>query len=157
MEIRRFKIGDEIALFRVFFSAIHGIASRDYNRDQIQAWAPADLDPKLWESHMRNIRPFVVVADGEIIGYADVQSNGYIDHFFVSGNHPRQGIGSLLMKRIHEEARLLGFDELTSNVSKTAEPFFVLHGFHVMERGLPVRNGVTLPNALMRKKLLPET
>jgi putative acetyltransferase len=156
MKIRRFKIGDELALFSVFLSAIHVIASRDYTRAQLEAWAPADLDPKLWESHVRNIRPFVVEANGEIIGYADMQANGYIDHFFVSGNHARQGIGGLLMKTIHEEAKLLGVNELTSNVSKTAESFFESHGFQVVERRFPVRRGVTLQNALMMKKLNPE-
>lgn len=151
IEIRRFRIGDEIGLFDVFYSAIHDIASRDYTPDQIEAWAPADIDPKLWANHLRDLRPFVAEIDGEIVGYADIQPNGYIDHFFVSGSHPRRGIGSLLMNRIHEEARFLGIDELTSDVSKTAEPFFVLNGFHVVERGFPVLRGVILQNAKMRK------
>ncbi|MDN0122024.1 GNAT family N-acetyltransferase [Yersinia aleksiciae] len=29
---------------------------------------------------------------------------GYIDHFFVSKAYARQGVGTLLMNRIHEEA-----------------------------------------------------
>lgn len=102
---------------------------------------------------MRALRPFVVEIEGEIAGYADVQSSGYIDHFFVSGNYPKRGVGTLLMNRINEEAKLLGIVELTSNVSKTAEEFFLRHGFHVVERGFPVRRGVTLQNALMRKYL----
>ncbi|MNP56830.1 hypothetical protein D3C76_1515900 [compost metagenome] len=57
------------------------------------------------------------------------------------------------MNRIHEEARLLGIDELTSDVSKTAEAFFELHGFHVVRRGFPIRLGVTLQNAFMQKNL----
>jgi len=153
MIIRRFRIGDEIALFRVFYSAIHDIASHDYTRDQVDAWAPADLDQTLWAEHLRNLRPFVAEVDGKIVGYADIQPNGYIDHFFVSGTHPRQGIGTLLMNRIHEEARLLGIDELTSDVSTTAETFFELHGFHVVRRGFPIRRGVTLQNAFMQKNL----
>ncbi|MHC2148671.1 GNAT family N-acetyltransferase [Pseudomonas sp. 210_17 TE3656] len=157
MDIRRFRIGDEIALFDVFYSAIHEIASRDYTREQIEAWAPADLDQTLWAEHLRNLRPFVAEVDGKIVGYADIQPNGYIDHFFVSGTHPRQGIGTLLMNRIHKEARLLGIYELTSDVSKTAEPFFELHGFHVVRRGFPIRRGVTLQNALMRKNLNCDT
>src|SRR3546814_6868699 len=48
----------------------------------------------------------------------------------------------------------LGLAELTSNVSKTAEPFFALHGFQVVERRFPVRRGVTLQNALMHKVLV---
>ena len=153
MEIRRFRLGDEAALFRVYFTAIHGVASRDYSPEQIEAWAPADLDVHLWANRVQKIRPFVVEFDKEIVGYADVQPDGYVDHFFVSGSHPRKGIGTRLMSRIHEEARSLGLPELTSNVSKTAEPFFALHGFHLVERRFPVLRGVTLQNALMRKEL----
>lgn len=153
MNIRRFRIGDEAALFRVFFSAVHDTASRDYTPEQVEAWAPADIDPELWAGHMRNLLPFVVEHEETIVAYADVQPSGYIDHFFVSGCHARQGIGTLLMKHIHKEAQLLGIDEMTSDVRKTAEPFFVRHGFKVVKRGAPIRRGVILQNALMSKKL----
>lgn len=153
MKIRRFRLGDEAALFRVYFTSIHEIASLNYSSEQIDAWAPADLDMDLWANKVQGIRPFVVELGGEIVGYADVQPDGYVDHFFVSGAHPRQRIGTLLMARIHEEANSLGLSELTSDVSTTAEPFFALHGFKVVERRLPVLRGVTVQNALMRKEL----
>ena len=153
MEIRRFRPGDEAALFNVYFTAIHEVASRNYSPEQVEAWAPADLDTDLWANRVRGIRPYVVELGGEIVGYADLQPDGYVDHFFVSGAHPRQGIGTRLMARIHEEARSLGLTELTSEVSTTAEPFFALHGFKVVERRFPVLRGVTLQNALMRKEL----
>ena len=153
MEIRRFRPGDEAALFNVYFTAIHGVASRDYSPEQVEAWAPADLDAVLWANRIQGIQPFVVELGVEIVGYADVQPDGYVDHFFVSGAHPRQGIGTRLMARIHEDAASLGLTELTSEVSKTAEPFFVLHGFKVVERRFPVLRGVALQNALMRKEL----
>ena len=153
MNIRRFGNGDESALFRVFFSAVHDTASQDYTTEQVDAWAPADIDPELWAGHMRALQPFVVEHEEEIVAYADIQPNGYIDHFFVSGSYARQGIGTLLMKHIQEEAQLLGIAEMTSDVSKTAEPFFVRHGFQVVKRGFPIRRGITLQNALMCKKL----
>jgi putative acetyltransferase len=155
MEIRRFMPGDEAALFRVYFTAIHRIASRDYSPEQVEAWAPADLDKEMWAQRVQGIRPFVVELDHEIVGYADLQADGYIDHFFVSGAHPRQGIGTRLMARIHEEAGALDLTALSSHVSKTAEPFFALHGFQVVERRFPVLRGVTLENSLMRKALQP--
>ncbi|HCJ6372502.1 GNAT family N-acetyltransferase [Citrobacter sp. RHBSTW-00671] len=153
MKIRRFRNGDEISLFSVFLSSVHTLASHYYTHEQIVAWAPSDIDPDHWTNRMRALRPFVVEVDGEIAGYADVQPNGYIDHFYVSGAYPRQGVGTLLMDRIHEEARERGMAEFTSNVSKAAEAFFLRHGFHVVERGFPVCRGVTLQNALMRKYL----
>jgi len=60
MMIRQFFKGDEIALFRVFFSAVHEVASRDYTTEQVNAWAPADTDPQLWAARMRDLHPFVV-------------------------------------------------------------------------------------------------
>lgn len=156
MKIRRFRNGDEISLFSVFLSSVHTLASHYYTHEQIVAWAPSDIDPDHWTNRMRALRPFVVEVDGEIAGYADVQPNGYIDHFYVSGAYPRQGVGTLLMDRIHEEAREHGMGELTSNVSKAAEAFYLRHGFHVVERGFPVCRGVTLQNALMRKYLVKQ-
>jgi putative acetyltransferase len=155
VNLRRFKFGDEPALFRVFHSAVHIVAARHYTPEQVVAWAPDDLDPELWGARMRSIAPFVVEAGDEIVGYADVQVNGYIDHFFVSGWHQRQGIGAMLMQRIHAEAAALDIRQLTSDVSRTAEPFFSHYGFAVVERRFPERRGVVIPNTFMQKALPP--
>lgn len=149
--IRNFRPGDEAALFQVFFSAVHGLACRDYTPAQTQAWAPADMDQDLWAQRMQTLKPFVAERGGEIAGYADLQAQGYVDHFYVSVQHPRQGIGTRLMLHILAQADSRGLAELTAEVSVTAEPFFALHGFQVLERRWPVRRGVVLANALMRR------
>lgn len=153
MLFRRIQIGEEPVLFDIFHSAIHLVASRDYTPEQINAWAPADLDPAIWIKKVRDINPFVVEINEKIVGYADVQSSGYIDHFFVSGHHQRHGVGSLLMSTIFNEAAKLGVTELTSDVSLTAQPFFEKFGFNIIEQRLPKLRGVIVPNALMRKTL----
>jgi putative acetyltransferase len=153
VEIRRFVHGDEPKLFEVYYSAIHVIASRDYNQSQIDAWAPADLDQALWRNRMRAINPFVALLDDEIVGYADIQPSGYIDHFFVSGYYPRQGIGSQLMSTLHQHAAAWRLTRLTSDVSRSAQPLFEKHGFLVVEERRPEIRGVVVPNALMQKLL----
>lgn len=153
MRVRKFQIGDEAGLFEVFHSAIHQVASRDYSPEQIEAWAPADLDREVWTARMRGIDPFVVEADGFPIAYADLQENGYIDHFFVSGNTPRQGAGRLLMEAIHAKAARRKLKMLTSDVSRTAQPFFEHFEFEIIERRAPKIRGIEVPNALMRKIL----
>ncbi len=87
------------------------------------------------------------------MGYADLQPDGLIDHFFVAAPHGGTGVGQLLMDRIHAEAGRLGLAELHADVSLTAEGFFARNGFVVVERRMPVRRGVSLPNARMRKPL----
>lgn len=151
--IRRYNPGEESALFNVYFTAIHLVASREYSPEQIQAWAPPDLDTILWEEKIRAINPFVAELKGELVGYADLQASGYIDHFFVSGNHARCGIGTSLMEHLLEEARLVGLPELTSDVSRTAQPFYEKFGFVVVEHRKPQLRGVIVPNAFMRLRL----
>ncbi len=153
MQIRRFIPGEEAALFEIYHSAIHLIASRDYTAAQVNAWAPLDVDRELWANRIRGINPFVAEINCKPVGYADVQENGYIDHFFVSGRHPRQGIGKSLMEVLESEAARLSITELTSDVSRTAQPFFAHFGFQIIEQRVPVIRGVEVPNALMRKVL----
>ena len=153
MNVRLLKAGDEGALLAVFRSAIHQIASRDYSAEQVEAWAPSDLSVEEFGDRVRKNRPFVAVLGLEPVGFADLQADGCIDQFFVSGYLPRRGIARLLMDRLEEEAAGRGLQELYSHVSLTAEPFFASRGFHVEERRTPVLRGVTFQNALMRKAL----
>lgn len=154
MRIRRYRPGEDAELFEVYYSAIHQIASRDYSPEQVEAWAPRDLDAALWENRIRGINPFVVELDRRLVAYADLQPNGYIDHFFVSGAHPRRGLGTMLMKHILGEARTLGLSELTSDVSRTAQGFYERFGFRVVEQRSPAIRGVVIPNALMRLEIV---
>jgi len=153
MHVRDFTFGDEPALHAVFYSAVHTIAAGDYTPAQLDAWAPDRPDMEKWTVRMRAIRPFVVEEDGRIVGYADLQANGYIDHFFVSGTCARRGIGRILMNRIHAHAGELNIVRLFSDVSLTAQPFFERFGFHVLEFKTIVVSGVSLPNARMAKYL----
>ncbi len=153
LQIRRYQPGEESALYEVFFTAIHLVACHDYTIEQVEAWAPRNLDMTLWRNRIRDINPFVADLNGELVGYADVQPNGYIDHFFVSGMHPRRGIGSLLMKRILAQAGTLAVPTLTSHVSRTAQPFFAKFGFVVTEQRYPEVRGVVIPNARMSLNL----
>jgi len=153
--VRAYRPEDAPALMAVYHSAIHETAARDYTPEQIAAWAPETLDAERWAQRMAGITPFVAERDGAIVGYADVQANGYIDHFFVAGHAARQGVGTALMRRIHEQAAVLGLPSLFSEVSITARPFFERWGFTVEQQQRMFPRGVELPNFRMRKPLEP--
>ena len=157
IRVRRFRAGDEAALFEIFHSAVHRIAVADYTPRQIEAWAPRTLDALAWRDAMRTLAPFVVLRGEQPVGYADLQGNGYIDHFFVSGHHPRQGIGGLLMARLEAEAERRHLQAMCADVSRTAEPFFARYGFEVVERRSRRLRGEELANAYMRKLLRSKT
>ncbi len=151
IELRDFQPGDEPALRAVFVSAVRGTARRDYSRSQLDAWAPLDHDVDAWASRMQGIAPFVALIDGRIVGYADLQPDGDIDHFYVAAQAGGRGVGSALMQRILARAEELGLRELTSRVSITAQPFFARFGFEVVEHRTVDARGVQMRNAAMRK------
>ena len=151
--IRRFRRGDEAALHQLFFETIRSVNRQDYTEEQVRAWAPDDYDDVRWAARIRNLNPFICEIDGEIAGYADLQPSGLIDHFFVSRHFQRQGVGTALFERIEEEAELLELEELHSNVSITARPFFERFGFEVVERQRLTINDVALDNFRMARRL----
>lgn len=151
--IRRWRPGEAPALFAVYVSAIHLVASQHYTPEQVQAWAPPNMDPALWAKRMQGINPFVAEWEGVVVAYADRQPSGLIDHFFVSGRHGRLGLGTCLMNHLLQEARGAGVKELTSDVSRAAQGFFARFGFTIVEQQQPVVRGVVVPNARMRLRL----
>ncbi len=153
IELREFRRGDEPALRRVFESAIHGTARRDYSQLEVEAWAPREHDAAAWAARMQGLRPFVALVAGTIVGYADLQAGGHIDHFYVAQAAGGQGVGGALMQRILARAQEPGLAELTSHVSVTAQQFFAHFGFEVVEYRVVDVRGVQMRNASMRKRL----
>ena len=153
MQVRRYEIGEEHELWLLFHNTIRNVNTRDYTEEQVRVWAPNTVDPEKWRRRMEGINPFVCVEGGVIVGYSDVQESGLIDHFFVHHEHQRRGVGSLLMRAIHEEAERLELDQMHSHVSLTARPFYEAHGFHVEKEQEVEDGGLTFRNFLMRKRL----
>ena len=120
--IREFNTNDERQLWDVHYSSIHQVCSKDYNKEQIEAWAPADLDQSIWASKMQSLRPYVAVLGDKVVGYADLQADGEIDHFFVHGDYQSQGVASCLMNKILKDGS--NKQRLYAHVSNTAKPFF---------------------------------
>jgi putative acetyltransferase len=153
MELRAFSPVDAPALYEVFFSAIHRMASVDYNPEQIAAWAPASVDLDSWTARLTRLNPLVVEAEGKPIAYAALQSDGHVDDFYVSAEWIRRGVGSMLMRRVLAIAEERGIATLYSDVSVTAQAFFGKFGFRVIEQRMPIVRGVAMPNARMVKSL----
>lgn len=147
--IRPFQIGDEDALRELFFQSIHQSCQADYSSAQLAAWAPKDYDTALWKQRIGKINPFIATLDKHIAGYADLQLDGYIDHFFCHPQFRGRGVAKALMAAILSKAQQLSYPRLYSQVSITAKPFFEYSGFQaVREQQVEVR-GATLSNYLM--------
>jgi putative acetyltransferase len=153
MEIRSYQESDAAQTLEVFYSGIRENAKDYYTVEQLRAWAPDKPNLAQWKVRMAGINPFVALENNVIYGYADLQADGYIDHFFVRGGSGRNGVGRLLMTHLIERAETLGIESMTSEVSLAAQGFFRRFGFVIEKRQQVEIRGVILENARMRKSL----
>lgn len=157
LTIRKYKEQDAQATWLLFFNTIRNINIRDYSKAQVQAWAPESLDLFIWNKRMSDIEPFIAEIEGVIVGYADLQNDGLIDHFFCHQDYQRQGVGRALMLAILHDGNNKKIKQYFSQVSITAKPFFEHFGFKVKKQQAIEIGEQVLTNYHMQKSAQSET
>ncbi|HUZ50349.1 MAG TPA: GNAT family N-acetyltransferase [Candidatus Dormibacteraeota bacterium] len=147
--IRRFRLGDEIALARVFQRSVSSIAPTKYRDDQVAAWLQSGPTSDELRDRMRSREAFVAEDDGVLVGWIDLLPSGHIDMLYCIPERSRGGIADMLYVEVEKRARAMGISRLHSEASIFAEAFFKRHGWRVDERELVVRLGVTIARARM--------
>jgi len=151
IKIRNFEPKDVEVTWDLKFNTIRSINILDYVATQTKAWAPDNYDLKLWQKRVTDMNPFIAEIDGKVVGFADLQKDGYIDHFFCHSECQGQGVGRALMEHILETGRSIGISRLYSQVSLTARRFYEYFGFVVVEKQQVKVNGVELTNFIMER------
>ncbi len=153
ISIRLAKLDDLTDMQRIFVDTITTVCTSDYNKQQIKVWVSGVDNKERWEEIMTN--QFVLIAENtkEILGFATLTKESYIDLLYVHKDYQRKGIAKILLDRIIKEARQFGHTKLNSDVSKTARPFFAKNGFVQLSEQKNIRKGVELINYKMTKKL----
>jgi putative acetyltransferase len=154
MKIRSYHLGEEHEIWQLFYQTIHSVNAQHYSQKQLDAWAPSTFDEMFWKDKLAILNSFVCAKSQKIVGYSDLQSNGYIDHFFCHQQHQNEGVGTALMRHIHTLAKQRGITQLSADVSISARLFFERKGFNVVkQQDVPIR-GQMLSNFKMQKALL---
>ncbi len=55
MNIRMYKSEDCREIVELFYNTVHSINSRDYSLEQLDVWAPKEIDIALWINLFHNI------------------------------------------------------------------------------------------------------
>jgi len=151
--LRPYEPADAPALLALFRDAIRRVNSRDYNPEQIAAWASDDIDPRAWANRFANRYAIVAEIDGALAGFTELEPDGHIDRFYVSADHQRFGVGKALLDALVAEAHRTDISRLYTEASITASPFFASQGFNVVAPQTVVVRGVEFVNFRMERQL----
>lgn len=151
IKIRNFDINDVAITWDVKFNTIRNINIQHYTLEQTKVWAPEHYDMNLWHKRIIVMNPFIAELDGKVVGFADLQCDGYIDHFFCHEEYQGMGVGRALMNHIFRVGRTKGILRFYSQVSITARPFYEYFGFHVVKEQQVAIENENLTNFVMEK------
>lgn len=150
IHIRPYRLSDLPQIERLVVDTIHAINRRDYTQEQAEVWA--DLAKKnLIARPLEKNHTYVAEINGQIVGFGEITSEGYLDRLYVHKDFQGRGIASKLLEVL--ESKVLHVREIETDASITAKPFFLAKGYLVKEKQVKDIKGISLVNFRMYKKL----
>ena len=125
MVIRPYRSADCSALAELFYETVHTACARDYTPEQLDAWAPGQVDLAAWDVSFLAHRTLAAVEDFQ-----------------------RRGVASALCDALEAASAAETF---TTHASRTARPFLEHRGWRVVREQTVLRRGVALNNFVMEK------
>ncbi|MDX1400633.1 MAG: GNAT family N-acetyltransferase [Kiloniellales bacterium] len=153
LEIRAYRLSDLPSVVEVFKKAVFLGAKNDYTAEQLRAWANEPLDLGQWADRLSRNKSRVAEVEETVVGFAEMTGHRHIEMLFVHPDFHRKGVASALLSHFEVAAALRGSEELTTEASRTARPFFETHGYKVVTAQEIERQGVLIQNFTMKKTL----
>jgi putative acetyltransferase len=143
--IRDYCPGDLAALIDLFRGSVRSVARRDYSERQVLAWAPDFIGSEGFALRRAAKPTWVAEINGQIVGFADLESDGHVDMLFVHAGHQGKGIARALLAHIENMAMRQSLDRLYTEASITARTAFKRSGFQVItDQTVTVRGSLTI-------------
>lgn len=154
IKIRKYKPEDVQDLANIFYNTTHRINIQDYTQEQVDVLAPEEcLNAEKWIEKFERTNPFVAVVNEQVVGFAELIPDGYIDCFYCHHDWIGRGVGSALMKTIYQEAIEEGIKGLYVDVNIKGKPFFEKYGFIIVEEVVVNKKNVPFKICKMKKIL----
>jgi GNAT superfamily N-acetyltransferase len=147
--IRIFQHGDHAAIAEIFTKAIHEIASEVYSEEQCLAWSDRKVNYQRWKNRCELKRPFVYVADSDIAGFLELDTDGHIDCAYIHPKYKRKGIMTMLVKHAVDTCFTHDISRIYVDASICAKPMFEKIGFTTIQKNIVNIKGVELLNYKM--------
>ena len=94
--LRAYKPADCKALAELFYETVHSVNTKDYTKDQVDAWADGNVDLEKWNQSFLEHYTVIAEAENVITGFGDISDTGYLDRLYVHKAYQHQGIASAI-------------------------------------------------------------
>ena len=159
---RPMKKGEGEAIVKIHRRAVHEIACVDYPSEVLNGWAETLSDEtlkakasKFDDKLGKGVFTIVAEVDGALAGFGEVIPKiNVLGAIYINPDFKRIGVGTAILSELENIARAHGATDLHMDSSLTAEQFYLMNGYEVIERGIHTLNsGVKMPCVKMKKKI----
>lgn len=147
MELRRYQSSDCKEVTELFYNTVHIINAKDYTKGQLDVWATEQVDLEKWNQSLQEHDSIVAVDNEIIVGFGDIDKDGYLDRLFVHAACQGKGIATAICNQLEQAVG----GKITTHASITAKPFFEKRGYKVIKKQEVERQGIFLTNFVMEK------
>lgn len=148
MKIREYKSSDCDKIADLFYNTVHFINAKDYTQEQLNVWATGNIDIYKWDKSFLNNYTLVAEENNMIIGFGDINNEGYLDRLYVHKDYQNIGIATALCDKLEKRYHV---EYIITHSSITAKPFFEKRRYKVIKKQFVERNGIRLTNYIMKK------
>ena len=147
MFVREYQISDCKEITELFYNTVHTVNAKDYTKEQLDVWATGQADLEKWNQTLQEHYSIVAVDDEIIVGFGDIDKDGYLDRLFVHADYQGKGIATAICNQLEQTVK----GDLTTFASITAKPFFEKRGYKIVKEQQVERQGIFLTNFCMEK------
>lgn len=148
MEIQEYQSSDCNEIAKLFYDTVHTVNAKDYEKEQLYAWASGNIDIATWNQSFLDHYTLVAREGNMIIGFGDIDDTGYLDRLYVHRDHQGKGVASAICDRLEN---YFVVEHITTHASITAKGFFLSRGYKIIKEQQVERKGIRLTNYVMRK------
>lgn len=151
-EIHTYQTADCAEIAKLFNETVHAVNAADYTRQQLDAWTAGSETRRAYEWNLSFLEHTSLTAKAgkKIIGFADMDADGYLDRLYIHKDYQRMGVAATLVKKLETCSGKRSFKTFASI---TAKPFFTKQGYRAVKEQQVNTNGILLTNFLMVKDL----
>lgn len=149
MFLRMYNTFDCESLAELFYQTVHNVNAKDYTKEQLDVWAPGNVNLKEWDKSFLEHFTIVAIKNEVIVGFGDVDKTGYLDRLFVHKDYQGQGIASAICDELEQQVHT---NKIITHASITAKMFFEQRGYRIMKEQQVIKNGNSLMNYVMEKQ-----
>ena len=160
--LRPFRQGDGEKILKLHRRAVNEIACENYDSEILNAWATPLTDDLIKIKGIEfnekwKLGVFTIIAeiDGKMAGFGEVVTKQkLLLAVYINPDYKRMGVGKAILCELENIAKKNGATELLMDSSLTAEPFYKIHGYEIIDYGIHTLNsGAKMKCVKMKKKL----